>query len=174
MAAVAPLLFYAFALLVAVSAWTVVLGRNIVRMAVSLLLTLAGVAGIYFMLEAEFLAAIQLIVYAGGILILIVFGIMLTGKSPFMQLDVKPWERGLGVVLGVVIAGLLIFAMVRSQIERRPDDYETGYSQIEMIGKALLTTHLVAFEIAAVLLLVVMIGAAYMARRRDEPAGREQ
>ncbi len=170
MAAVAPLLFYAFALLVAVSAWTVVLGRNIVRMAVSLLLTLAGVAGIYFMLEAEFLAAIQLIVYAGGILILIVFGIMLTGKSPFMQLDVKPWERG----LGVVIAGLLIFAMVRSQIERRPDDYETGYSQIEMIGKALLTTHLVAFEIAAVLLLVVMIGAAYMARRRDEPAGREQ
>ena len=84
LAPVAPVLFYVFALLVAGSAWAVVLSQNLVRMAVYLLMTLAGAAGLYFMLDAEFLAAVQLIVYAGGTLILIIFGVMLTSKNPFM------------------------------------------------------------------------------------------
>src|SRR3954471_22996416 len=82
-------LFYIFAIMAAGSALMVVVSRNIVRMAVALLFTLSGVAGLYFLLNAEFLAAVQLVVYAGGTLILIVFGVMLTTKSPFSRFEPK-------------------------------------------------------------------------------------
>lgn len=164
---VAPILFYACALLTCVSAWAVVVSQNIVRMSVYLLLTLSGVAGLYFMLQAEFLAAIQLIVYAGGTLILIVFGIMLTNKSPYIQFRVQPWEIALGVLIGLAIAGLLLLALVHTPLsETRETAFPEGYSQVATIGRYLLSRYLVPFEVAAVLLLVVMIGAAYMARQR--------
>ena len=85
---VVPLMFYAVAALTVISAWAVAISQNVIRMAVYLLLTLAGVACLYFMLNAEFLAAIQLIIYAGGTLILIVFAVMLTGKNPFIRMTI--------------------------------------------------------------------------------------
>src|SRR2546421_5678993 len=102
------LLFYLFASMAGASALAVVISRNIVRMAVALLFTLAGVAGLYFLLNAEFLAAVQLVVYAGGTLILIVFGVMLTSKSPYSRFEAKLGE----VVLAVSIAVILLFALV--------------------------------------------------------------
>lgn len=166
----APYLFFAFALLTCLSAWAIVLSQNIVRMSVYLLLTLGGVAGLYFLLNAEFLAAIQLIVYAGGTLILIVFGIMLTNKSPFAQMRVQTWEMFVGIFIAMAIAALLILAMVHTSW---PDtllhpQLGAGYSQVSAIGRALLSQYLVPFEVTAVLLLVVMIGAAFMARWRLE------
>src|SRR3954451_7936449 len=86
------ILFYLFAAMAGGSALCVVISRNIVRTAVALLFTLAGVAGMYFLLNAEFLAAVQLVVYAGGTLILIIFGVMLTSKSPFMKFEPKLGE----------------------------------------------------------------------------------
>src|SRR5438094_10254253 len=85
--AVSTALFYVFALMSAISAIGLVVSRNIVRTAVCLLFTLVGVAGLYFLLAAEFLAAVQLVVYAGWTLILIVFGVMLTSKSPFSRFE---------------------------------------------------------------------------------------
>lgn len=164
---VQPLLFYALALLIVLSAWSVMLSDNIVRMAVYLLLTLGGVAGFYFMLSAEFLAAVQLIVYAGGTLILIVFGVMLTSKNPFLQLRVQAWEKVVGGVVGLLIAGLMIFAWLRTPLPQGAALDSHGFNQIQAIGRALLSTYLVPFEISAVLLLIVMIGAAYMARGRS-------
>jgi NADH-quinone oxidoreductase subunit J len=161
---VAPLLFYGFGGLAVLSAWAVMLSQNIVRMAVYLLLTLCGVAGLYLMMGAEFLAAIQLIVYAGGILILIVFGVMLTSNSPFMQLRVKLWERFVGVLIAVVLAALLIFAVVVSPIT--PALEPAADPTVRNIGLALIHRFVVPFEVAGVLLLIVMIAAAYMARRR--------
>ena len=165
----APFLFYAFAGLACISAVAVVISQNIIRMSVFLMLTLGAVAGLYFMLNAEFLAAIQLIVYAGGTLILIVFGIMLTSKDPYAKMGVKPWEMGVGAFVSVMIGAVLIFAAIRSPVQTTTPltaDSMGGYEQIQWIGRSLLTTHLVPFEVAAVLLLVVMIGAAFMARRR--------
>src|SRR3982751_7123385 len=101
-------LFYAFALMSALSAIGVVLSRNIVRTAVCLLFTLIGVAGLYFLLSAEFLAAVQLVVYAGGTLILIVFGVMLTSKSPFSRFEAKLGE----VVTAVSMGAILLFALI--------------------------------------------------------------
>ena len=168
----APALFYGFALLTCLSAWAIVVSQSIVRMSVYLLLTLAGAAGLYFMLSAEFLAAIQLVVYAGGTLILIVFGIMLTSKSPFMQLRPRGWEVLFAVLIAVSIAGLLLFALVSSPMPgvggHDGGAMLEGYGHVSVIGQALLGAYLVPFEIAAVLLLVVMIGAAYIARRRAE------
>ncbi len=163
----APLLFYACATLTCLSAWAIVFSQNIVRMSVYLLLTLMGAAGFYLMLQAEFLAAVQLIVYAGGTLILIVFGIMLTNKNPEMQLRATPMELGLGALVGVGLAALLILALVHTPTPGQgftavPADYQ----QVRAIGRSLLSENLVPFELAAVLLLVVMVGAAYMARRR--------
>ncbi|MEX2216721.1 MAG: NADH-quinone oxidoreductase subunit J [Phycisphaeraceae bacterium] len=163
---VAAVLFYAFATLTCLSAWAIVLSDNIVRMAVYLLLTLAGVAGMYFMLEAEILAAIQLLVYAGGTLILIVFGVMLTSRNPFLQLKAKGWEKAIGMMLGIVMLGLMVWALVNTDIHAGHKPPVEGYSQISTIGKGLLSKYIVPFEVAGVLLLVVMIGAAYMARKR--------
>lgn len=164
---VAPLLFYAFALLTGLSAWAVVISQNIVRMSVYLLMTLAGAAGLYFMLGAEFLAAIQLIVYVGGTLILIVFGIMLTNKSPFAQLRTEPWEMVLGVFIAVVTAALLIFALSQTPMKAQGEAIlNSGYDQVRAVGVGLLTKYLMPFEAVAVLLLVVMVGAAFMARQR--------
>jgi len=161
-------MFFGLALVTVISAWAIVFSQNIVRMAVYLLVTLAGAAGMYFMLDAEFLAAIQLIVYAGGTLILIIFGVMLTSKNPFLQLQVKPWEKILGLMLAVGIAGLMMLAIAVSPIDAgRALTITSGYNLVAAIGKLLLSTYLVPFEVSAVLLLVVMIAAAYMARRRE-------
>src|SRR6476659_4935020 len=105
---VAAALFYLFAGIAGASALGVVLSRNIVRTAVCLLFTLAGVAGLYFLLSAEFLAAVQLVVYAGGTLILIIFGVMLTSKSPFSRFEPKLVE----IVLAMVLASVLLVALV--------------------------------------------------------------
>src|ERR1700750_1433080 len=96
------ILFYIFAIMAGASAIGVVISRNIVRTAVALLFTLTGVAGLYFLLNAEFLAAVQLVVYAGGTLILIIFGVMLTSKGPFSRFEPKMVEVVLATVLGVV------------------------------------------------------------------------
>jgi NADH-quinone oxidoreductase subunit J len=170
LAGVQTALFYAMAAVMVLSAWAIVLSQNIVRMAVYLLLTLASAAGFYFMLGAEFLAAIQLIVYAGGTLILIIFGVMLTSKNPFMQLRAALWERVVGIVIALVLAGLLLLAMVNTtrpvEVQEAAAELSGGHTQVAALGRALLSEYVVPFEVSGVLLLVVMIGAAFMARRR--------
>src|SRR5262245_49018746 len=107
-------LFWVFALMAGASALGVVLSKNIVRMAVFLLFTLAGVAGLYFLLSAEFLAAVQLVVYAGGTLILIIFGVMLTSKSPFSRFAPKPGEVVISLSIGAVLMVLLVWGINRA------------------------------------------------------------
>lgn len=163
--AVEPVLFYAFALLTCASAWAVVATANVVRMSLYLLLTLGGAAGLYFVMNAEFLAAIQLIVYAGGTLILIVFGVMLTSKNPFMQLKPKLSEVFVGGLIASCIGVLLLIALAGTALPPEAGLAAESYD-VDQIGRALLTTYLVPFEVSAVLLLIVMIAAAYMARVR--------
>lgn len=140
------------------------LSTNIVRMAVYLFGTLAAVALMYFLLLANFIGVIQLIVYAGGTLILLVFGVMLTSKSPWARFDVKRKELiGAGVVC-TLFALMLLFVVVNAVWPLATDAAVEG-SSMTQFGTGLLTTYLVPFEAISVLLLVVMIGAAYMARQ---------
>src|SRR5687767_694262 len=128
------------------SAIGLVFSRNIVRTAVCLLFTLAGVAGLYFLLSAEFLAAVQLVVYAGGTLILIVFGVMLTSKSPFSQFEPKLGE----VIVAMSIATILMFALAmgiyRTTFASQEIEPGQGYSIVKL-GQVLLGDYLIPFEL---------------------------
>lgn len=166
---ISAVLFYLFAAIAAAGAIGVVASRNIVRTAVCLLFTLIGVAGLYFLLESEFLAAVQLVVYAGGTLILILFGVMLTSKSPFSRFEPKAGEVAIAVSVTLVLFVALLMAIHSAPFVTREMDTTTKYPA-QALGQALLGDYLIPFELASVVLLIVMIGAAYLAkaRRKDE------
>ena len=157
------LAFYLFAAVALGSAIAIVLTGNIVRAAVALLGTLGAVAALYFVLNAHLLAVIQLIVYAGGTLILIVFGVMLTSSSPWAVFAPTRRQRiAAGLVAAVLALGLI---MLLTTAQWSPSAGEMAVSaSVEDAGRLLLQDYLVPFEVASVLLLVVMIGAAYLAR----------
>ena len=163
-------LFYLFGGMAALSALLLVISKNIVRSAVCLLFTLMGVAGLYFLLHAEFLAAVQLVVYAGGTLILIVFGVMLTSKSPFSRFEPKAGEVAVAIVVGSVLFGALVTAFHHYTFPTATPGATSTYP-LMALGQALLGDYVVPFEIASVLLLVVMIGAAYLAKGRRKEEG---
>jgi len=173
-------LFYTLGALTVISAIAIVLTQHTIRMAVYLLATLAGVAGLFLMLDAQFIAAVQLVVYAGGTLILIVFSIMLTTRSPLALTTVPVWERILGSVIGGVLAAAILVAGLSSSIPHLRESLPVSQSptigdnqHVANIGSALLSVYIVPFETAGVLLLLVMVGASYLARRTAKPGDRQ-
>ena len=164
-------LFWIFAALTGVSALAVVVSRNIVRTAVALMFALVGVAGLYFLLHAEFLAAAQLVVYVGGTLILIIFGVMLTSKSPFSKFEPARIEIIVATVLGVVMLSALVVgthtAIAHGRLAAAATRPAEAYP-VAGLGRLLLGEYLVPFELASVVLLAVMIGAAYLAKGRKK------
>jgi NADH-quinone oxidoreductase subunit J len=107
-------LFWIIACLTGLSAIAVVVSQNIVRSATWLLFTLAGVAAIYFLIGADFVGATQLIVYVGGILVLVVFGVMLTAQGPFISMKVGAAEWAIALGVGLLFFGLLAVCVVRT------------------------------------------------------------
>lgn len=174
----AVILFAVVAAATAGSALGVVLSRNVVRAAVWLLFTLTGVALTYFLLGAEFLGAAQLIVYVGGTLVLVVFGVMLTAQGPLRALKTRPAEWAVGGLLGAALCGLVVAAATGAA---RPADPGGPSPTVGTLGLAFLgvtetdpgnrAAYLLPFEIVSVHLLVVLVGAAYLARakRRATP-----
>lgn len=160
------IIFYFFALITVASAAVVVFSRNIVYSAFALLFTFFGVAGLYVLLNADFLAITQLLVYVGGILVLLLFGVMLTTNT--VSLDIKSSSTNVLSAVSVVaaIAGLLAGVFWTSDWFVSPQLGElTKQTTSQEIGNALITTHVLPFEIASVILLVAIVGAAMMARR---------
>lgn len=161
-------LFYLFAIVTVGSGLTVVVSRNIVRTAVALLMALLGVAGLYLSLNAEFIAAVQLVVYAGGTLVLIVFGVMLTNNSTFQLFRPKPLEMIIAAGIGLLMSVSLITAILRADFTGRDaTPVAIDVEPVRTLGEALLGDFLVPFELISVLLLAVMIGAAYLAKARS-------
>jgi NADH:ubiquinone oxidoreductase subunit 6 (subunit J) len=166
------LMFYAVAIGVVASALGCCFSKNIVRMAVWLFCALGAVAVLYFLLAATFVGAIQLIVYAGGTLILLIFGVMLTTKSPWARFGTTRLETiGAGLVC-VVLFIALVQVFGRTQWEPALDPVTARVAvgdlpgvSVHAIGEVLLTKYLVPFEVAGVLLMVVMVGAAHLARQ---------
>lgn len=156
--------FLVFAGALVTCAVAIVLTSDIVRAAVWLMGALISAAGLYFLLAANFLGVIQLIVYAGGILVLIVFGVMLTGRSPFLNFQPKPVEVGLGAFVGLLLFAAFSAVLLAADWPDLARAAPAPTASMEHIGKALLTSYLLPFELVSVLLLAVMIGAAYLAR----------
>ena len=146
-----------------VSALGVCLTKNIVRMATWLFVTLAAIAMMYFLLAANFLATIQLIVYAGGTLVLLVFGVMLTSTSPWARFEVPKSELFAAAI--VCVALVVSLAAVLTRATWHATEQIVPAATMMAIGKTLLSTYLVPFEVAGVLLMVVMVGAAHLARQ---------
>src|SRR5438552_17085304 len=107
----ATILFWIIAAFTGLSALAVLVSQNIVRSAVWLLFTLAGTAGVFFLLGADFVGATQLIIYVGGILVLVVFGVMLTAQGPFITMKVSAAEWVIALGVSVVFFGALVYSM---------------------------------------------------------------
>ncbi len=173
----------------------VVVTQNIVRSATWLLFTLAGTAGIFFLLGAEFVGATQLLVYVGGTLVLVVFGVMLTAQGPFINLKAGAAEWAVATVAGLLLLSILatcivMWAPLGSEEPPTTMEYPEHPVSTVVIGEALLglneatpraylsglpkkdvaqrqqVSYLLPFEIVSVHLLVVLIGAAYLARAK--------
>ncbi len=157
------ILFYAVAAATVIAALGVCISRNIVRMAIWLFVALGSVALLYFLLAANFIGAIQLIIYAGGTLILLVFGVMLTSRSPWVRYEAPKIEL-LGAGL-VCIALFVTLAVVLCRAAWPGTEAAAPGTPVADIGRRLLTTYVVPFEVAGVLLMIVMVGAAHLARQ---------
>jgi NADH-quinone oxidoreductase subunit J len=157
--------FYLFAALTVGTAVFAATSKNIVHAAFSLMATFFGVAGIYAVLGSDFLAVTQVLVYVGGILILIVFGVLLTDRVPEEYRVTKPRNY----VPAVLAAALAFTALAGAATSAKwPKIAKTALppatTSVEAIGRSLLTDYLVPFEFASILLLVVLVGAARLAR----------
>src|SRR3954468_11798417 len=110
------LLFYLLAAITGCCAVAVVVTQNIVRAAAWLLFALAGTAGIFFLLGADFIGATQLLIYVGGTLVLVVFGVMLTAQGPFVTLRIGAAEWAISLVAGVLLFGVLAVSLLGVQV----------------------------------------------------------
>lgn len=165
------IIFYAFALIAVGSAFGVLIARNVLYAAFMLMVSFFAVAAIYVFAGAGFIAVTQILVYIGGILVLIIFGLMITRKINQKSLATETHNRFWGVVLGGGI--FLIFVAILVKVNFSSLGYNTGETiqtsgNIQKIGVAIMTEHIVSLELAAILLLIALIGAAVLSERRKE------
>ncbi len=161
--------FWFFAGVTLGSAAVVVFSRNIIYSAFSLLFTFFGVAGIYVLLSADFIAVTQLLVYVGGILVLLVFGVMLTNKVVDVEMKTGTLQVLPASVVVALAAGTLcgIFYVTDWRIIPSENALPTT---ARILGEMMMTSYLLPFEVASVVLLVALIGAAMIARKERKQA----
>ncbi len=165
------IVFLLVALLTGAAAVLTVTSRNLVHAALFLATTLAGIAGVFLVLHADFLALVQLVVYVGAVAVLFLFGLMLT-RAPIGREALDSQNRGMGLVVSatlfVVLAGLIVDAFGDA-----PRVEVTGPA-IADIGIALFAFWVLPFEVLSMLLLAALIGAIVLARRESGESGDEQ
>ena len=161
------IIFYFFAVITLGSACIVVFSRNIVRAAFALLFAFFGVAGIYIFLLADFIAITQLLIYVGGIMVLILFSVMLTSHQINVDAKTGVIQTLPAILISACIGGGLVwvFWITDWKVNSQLPVVETTASKI---GELLLTKYLLPFEVASMILLVALIGAAMIARREKK------
>jgi NADH:ubiquinone oxidoreductase subunit 6 (subunit J) len=196
-------IFAIYAIAACAGAIAVVVTQNVVRMAFWLIVSLGSVAGLFFLLHADFLGATQLLIYVGGTVVLLIFGVMLTASGTTIAIKSGPGETVLGGLVGLVVLGVLAFGVLgvdwtanrEKLLAVSPDaaagaaynSQETGRTA-RKLGAALMgvrferdlgkpagsgplgTGYLLPFEIISVHLLVVLVGASYLARAKRRRA----
>ena len=200
------LLFWVFAILTCGAAVAVVATQNVVRMAFWLIVSLGSVSALFFLLHADFLGAAQLLIYVGGTVVLLVFGVMLTASGPSVRIKTSPAEAFVGAGVGLLLLSVLLFSVtsvewgdLESRLPTRNLSPAAADSQREVssemtariqsgrtvrqlglgflglrpdrdlnrpAGQGLSPGYLLPFEIVSIHLLVVLVGAAYLARAK--------
>jgi NADH-quinone oxidoreductase subunit J len=179
--------FLLFAAVACASAVAVVLTGNIVRMACWLVVALGAVAALFFLAGADFLGAVQLMVYVGGTMVLLIFGVMLTDRGPFVSLKTGGGQWIMATIVGGSLLAVLLqaamsvpdWAATRSQPDQQPTSLELGLGLMGVRADKLaqpnpvlsngMSGYLLAFEIISIHLVVVLVGAAYLARAKWRP-----
>ncbi|MDZ4820531.1 MAG: NADH-quinone oxidoreductase subunit J [Planctomycetota bacterium] len=188
--------FLLFALVACFFALAVVFTGSVVRMAFFLVLCLSATAGLFFLANADFVGAMQLLIYVGGTMVLLVFGVMLTAQGPFVRMKTDGGQWLVALIVGSSLLAVLITAAFRVESWRRGPVGEAATASTNLdptatpIGMALLgvrvdavdepdavlrsglSGYLLPFEIVSVHLLVVLIGAAYLARTKKRVRDR--
>ena len=190
-----------FALATCLGAVAVVVSQTVVRMAFWLIISLGSVAGLFFLADADFVGAAQLLIYVGGTLVLLVFGVMLTASGPYQKIETSPGETIVAGLVGLMFC-FIVFSSVGG-VDWQPagatvvadESSESGQpsagNTLRPLGLSLLGLrpdkdlgsaegqpgapgYLLPFEIASVHLLVVLIGAAYLARAKRSASSSGQ
>ena len=159
------IVFYALASIALISGVQVIWSRHPVHSAIYLVLSFLSIAGLYVLLQAEFVAAVQVMVYAGGIMVLFLFVIMLVNLKTAVGPRVRV-HATVSAVIGLAVVGMILF--VYSEGTPRPapagESILREGGNLQAVGAAIFSDYLLPFEIASVLLLVAMIGAIVLAR----------
>ena len=161
------ILFFAFAILAVASAISLVVQTHPISSALSLVGVMVSLAVLYFILGAEFVAGAQLVVYAGAIMVLFVFVIMLLNAGAETPLAKKDWRAGLvGIPLIAAFLGLIAF-VIQAVLPRGENVVFGGMTRgtAAAVGKALFTDYLLPFEVTSVLILIAILGAIVLARK---------
>ena len=162
-------LFYIFSVLLLGSALFVVLNPHPVYSVVMLVFAFANLAGIYFLLEAYFIGILQILVYAGAIMVLFLFVVMLLNVTPdrprsrWVTLD-RWWFGAIAGVFVISLTALLVRGV--GQMRSGGSELETGFGDITQIAEALFSRYLLPFETAALLLTVALVGTVFLAKRK--------
>ncbi len=161
------LLFLFLTIMIITSAVMVVISSQLIHSAVSLLFTLFGVAGLYVFLYADFMAATQVIIYVGGILVLIIFGVMLTNKIDTPSIVSSSTNQVVGFMAASFLLLLQLAVIFKTEWPQQEFNESWNSGSTAKIGNLLLQDYLLAFEVVSILLLAALIGAAFLSRRNS-------
>jgi NADH-quinone oxidoreductase subunit J len=169
------LLFYAFAAITVAGALMVVTQKNPVYSVLSLIAAFFGLAGLYVLLEAPFVAVAQIIIYAGAIMVLFLFTVMLLNAP---REDAAEWDRShplyrpmavrVGAVLAILLALELGWALSRTSGLAAAVNETSGDMTIATMGRKLFTEYMFAFEVTSILIIAAMVGAVVLAKKRED------
>jgi NADH-quinone oxidoreductase subunit J len=149
----------------ALGAFRLVTARNVVHAALYLVLTLAMVAGAFLLLAAEFVAWVQILIYVGAIVILFLFGLMLT-KAPIGREALDNQRRGVAFLIGLAILAGLVF-MIQGAFPWNDPRFTPGDGSASSVGLSIFGDFVLPFEVVSFLLLAALIGAIVLSRRDD-------
>ena len=160
-----PFVFIVLSIITLGAALAVVTSKNLFHSALFLILSFVGVAGLYVLLEAGFLAAVQILIYVGAISILIIFAIMLTRRLMAKDLVQRNAQWGISALVALLLFALLGFVLLR--VNWPIDGGDVSAESISVLGQELMGTYALPFEVASVLLLVALVGSIIIARERE-------
>ena len=157
--------FWSLAVVLVGSALAVVLSKNLFHSVLWLALALTGTAGVFLLLDAEFLAAVQLLLYAGGIVTIVVFAIVVTERLVGERISQTSRRITAGAVISLALIALIVNAITRQPLATVREPLPSDLTRT--IGESILTRFVLPFELLGVLMLAAMLGAVYFARPEE-------
>jgi NADH-quinone oxidoreductase subunit J len=169
------LLFYVFAAVAVLGALLVIAQKNPIYSVLAIIVSFFGLSGLYVLLEAPFVAVVQIIIYAGAIMVLFLFTVMLLNvpREDAAEWDrthpfYRPWPMRVGAVLAVLMIVQLAWALSRTPgLGAGVADNRPAVSSVAELGRVLFTDYMFAFEVTSILIIIAMVGAVVLARKRE-------